>query len=163
MGEAAQRSLQTADGDRHVTPYTANGTAVGDGGAIGSQTRLAAGGVGVLTAFALGGGVVGHHGVDVAAVDQKRQPRRTKAAIILVALGLGEDAHAIAVAFQHTGDDGGAEAGVVHVGVTRHQHKIRLLPSALFHVRRRNGQKRHRSSLLSEILTILPQILSFFK
>ena len=74
-----------------------------------------------------------------------------------------EDAHAVTVALQYTGDDGGSKTGVIHVGVARHQHKVGLIPAALFHIRCRNRQKRHGTSLLFIIQVILPQNSLVFK
>ena len=43
--------------------------------------------------------------------------------------------------FQQAADDGSAEAGVVHIGVTAHHHKVQLVPAACFHVCPADGQK----------------------
>ena len=82
-------------------------------------------------AFALGGGVVVDHGIDVAAVDKKAQPGPAKFGEIPVGLpiGLGEHRHFISEGFQLPGDDGHPEAGVVHIGVPGDADNVHLLPA----------------------------------
>ena len=66
VGEAAQGGFQTAQNDGHVTVGLADAVGVDDGGAVGAVPHLAPCRVVIVGALALGGGVVGHHGVDVA-------------------------------------------------------------------------------------------------
>ena len=94
---------------------------------------LAAGGIGILTAAAAGGGVVRHHGVDVARAHEKGQTGTAEAAKILCPLRLGQHADAVALRLQHPGNDRGAEARVVNIGVAGDDHNVGGFPSPLPH------------------------------
>ena len=54
---------------------------------------------------------------------------------------LADVAHPIALRLQHAANDGRAKAGMIHIGVTGHQHKIQLIPAAGLHIRPAQGQK----------------------
>ena len=143
MREAAKGGLQATEDDGNIAIGLADAVGVDDGGAVGAQAGLAAGGVVVVGAFALGGGVVGDHGVDVARRDQKAE---SGAAVFLKGLGrlvvgLGEDRHAVALGLQHAGDDGYAKGGVIDVSVTRNVDKIRSVPAPRVHVGAGEGEK----------------------
>ena len=103
MREAPQRSLHAADDDRHVAIRLADAVAVGDRRPVGAVSRLAAGRVYVLVARPFGHGVVVDHAVDYARADKKPQPRTAEPREVLrrVPVGLRQDAHAVARAFQH--------------------------------------------------------------
>ena len=73
VSKAAQTGLQPADDDGDVPEHLPHPVGVDDGGVVRAQSGLAAGGVGVIVAALAGGGVVGHHGVDVAGGDQHPQ------------------------------------------------------------------------------------------
>ena len=143
VGEAAERGLQAADDDGHVAVGLADAIAVHDGGAVGAVSHLATRRVVVVGALALGGGVVGHHGVDVARRYQKAQ---TRSAVLLEGfgapvIGLGQNGHAEALGLQHTGDNGHAKGGVIHVGVTRYVYEVGTIPPAGVHVGAGEGKE----------------------
>ena len=52
-----------------------------------------------------------------------------------------QDGHPVPLRLQHPADDGGAEGGVVHIGVPGDHQKIIVVPSPLQHVRPGDGQK----------------------
>ena len=143
VGEAPQRRLHAADGDGNGAVGLANPVGIDRGRPVGAAARAATGGIHVLAAGLLGGGVVVHHGVDHARRDQKAQPGPPEALEILagVPVGLGQHGHTIARALQHPGDDRQAEGRMIHVGVARHVHKVRLLPAQFAHLRSRHRQK----------------------
>ena len=136
MGEAAQGRLQPADDDGRVGERLPRPVGVDDGGAVGAVSHLAAGAVQIPCAAALCHCVVRHHGVQIAAADEHAVPGLAHGAERLrrVPVRLGEDGHAVALRLQQTGDEGGAEAGVVDVAVGGDHQKIIVIPAALDHL-----------------------------
>ena len=143
VGEAAQAGLQAADDDGDVPKDLPRPVGVHHSGVVGPQPRTPTGGVGVVVAALLGGGVVGHHGVQVAGGDHHRQPgpsqggegRRT------APVGLGQDGHPIALVLQKTADDGGTEGGVVHISVPGDDEDVIMVPAPAGHVVPADGEE----------------------
>ena len=83
------------------------------------------------------------HAVHVAAADEKAVLRLAEPLKVLAVgvAGLCQHAHLVALGLQQAADDGGAKAGVVHIGVTAYHHKVQLLPAPGFHVRPADGKK----------------------
>ena len=143
VGQSAEAGFNAAHDDGLVGEAAADEVAVHHRGVVRPLAGDAAGGEGVGPAALFGHGVVVHHGVHVAAHDQKGQtglPQRQNAAGVLP-VRLGDDAHLVAGVLQHPGDDGVAKGGVVHVGVADDIDKITLLPAPAVHVRPGDGQK----------------------
>ena len=136
VGEAPQGGFQPADNQGQIRIQSPDDAAVDNHRPIRAQASLFPRGVGVLAPALSGGGVVGHHGVDVAGVHQKAQPGPAKPLEIPVVLPvrLGQNGHLEPGVFQHPGDNGGAEGVVVHIGVPGDQDKIRLLPAPGPHI-----------------------------
>ena len=136
VGKAAEAGLQAADDDRGAGEGFPGPVGIDDGGPVGPQAHLVAGAVGVLAAPLLGGGVVGHHGVNVASADHHAVPGLTHGTegVGAVPVRLGQHRHTVALVLQHPGDDGGAEAGVVDIGVGGDHQKVVVPPAAVFHV-----------------------------
>ena len=143
MGEPAEGGLQPADDQGDVPKDLPHPVGVDDGGPVRPEARPVPGGVGVVVAALLGGGVVGHHGVDVAPVDEDPVPGPAQGGkgLRIPPVGLGEDGHPVALCLQHPADDGGAEGGVVHVGVPGDEEKVIVVPSPLEEVLPGDGQK----------------------
>ena len=143
VGEAAQTGLQSADDDGGAGEGLPGPVGVDDGGPVGPQTHLVAGTVGVGGAALLGGGVVGHHGVDVAAADHHAVAGFAHGAegVGAVPVGLCQNGYAEALVLQHPGDDGGAETGMVHIGVGGDHQEIIVPPAAVFHVLLADGEE----------------------
>ena len=143
VGEAAEGGLQTADDDGDVPINFSDLIGVDDGGPVGAIPRPVAGGVGIVVAALPGGGVMGHHGVDVAAVDEDPVSGLAEdgEGLVLLPVGLGQDAHPVALILQHTADDGRAKGGVVHVGVAGDQQEVIVVPVPGQHILFRNGQE----------------------
>jgi hypothetical protein len=57
-----------------------------------------------------------------------------------VPVRLGENGHAIPLRLQHTPDDGGAEAGVIHIGVPGDEEEIVVVPAPFMHFLPGDGQ-----------------------
>ena len=130
VGKAPQRGLQPADDDGGVRIQLPQLAGVDDGGAVRAAARLAAGGVGVVAALALGSGVVGDHRVNVAAGDQKGVFGRAKLHVVPVGDRLGDDADRKSQRLDDAGDDRRAKAGMVDIGVADDIDKIQLIPAA---------------------------------
>ena len=159
VGKAAQRSFQTTQDHRQVGIGLLGKAGVHGGAAVRAGTALAAGGVLVLGAGDLCHGIVADHAVHVAAADEEAVLRLAEPLEVLAVgvAGLGQHADLVAFRFQQTADDGSAKAGVVHIGVAAHHHKVQLLPAPGFHVRPADGKKFgvDRGSIFLHILYIL--------
>ena len=143
VGKAAKACFQTAQNDGQVRVGFLGKLRVHGGAAVRAGTALAAGGVFVFGTRNFGHRVVADHAVHVAAADEKAVLRLAKPLEVLAVgvAGLGQHADLIALGFQQTADDGGAKAGVVHIGVTAHHHKVQLLPPAGLHIGPADGKK----------------------
>ena len=76
------------------------------------------------------------HGVHVAAGHKETQ---AGTAIDIDGSGilpvrLGDDTHAVPVAFQNPADDGMAEGRMIYIGITDDIHKVALCPTAIQHI-----------------------------
>ena len=83
------------------------------------------------------------HGVDIASVDKKREPRPSEAVVIAVVLRLRQDADAKALRLQHARNDRRAEARMIDVGIARDDDDVRRVPAARIHLFFCNRQKGH--------------------
>ena len=143
VGEAAQAGLQPADDHRDVPEGLPHPVGVDHRGVVGAQPGLSPGGVGVVVAALFGGGVVGHHGVQVARRDQHPQPGPAQGleGLGAVPVGLGQDGHPVALGLQHPADDGRAEGGVVHIGVPGDEQEVEAVPPPAGHVLPADGEE----------------------
>ena len=113
---------------------------------VGAPTPFPARGVGIVVAALLVHRVVVHHGVHVARRHEKAQARLAELghAGRVAPIGLGDNAHLVAVGLQHAGNDGRAEGGMVDVGVAGDVDEINLIPAAGLGLGATQGQKRRR-------------------
>ena len=142
--KAAQARLERAENDRHIgAEGLARAVAVDDGGAVGAAAGALAGGVKVLAAAALCGGVVRDHGVKIARADEHAQPRPAHGAegLRIVPVRLREHGHAQTLGLEHAADDRRAEARMVDIGVAADDERIVPPPAALVHLLGGDGQK----------------------
>ena len=143
MGQPPQRGFNAANENGGLFITAADQIAVYHRGIIRPLSRHTAGGEGVITTAALCHGIVVHHGIHIAAHDQKTQtgfPEHPDALRILP-VRLGDDTHFIAVGFQYPADDGMTEGGMIHVGIPDDIYKITLFPAPLFHLFTGHRQK----------------------
>ena len=143
VSETAQGRLQPADDDGDIPKGPSRQVGVDDHRPVGPQTDPFAGRIGVLAPPPLGHGVVGHHRVDIPPRQHHPQPGPAKGQQVVggVPPGLGAHRHPVALSLQHPSDDGGAEGGVVYIGVPHHDEKVIALPPSGRHILLGNGQK----------------------
>ena len=137
VGQAAQARLDASDDEGRVLVGAADQVAVDRDRVVGARARDAAGGVGVRVPAVLSDRVMVDHGVHVAGGHKKAQTRLAQDldACGVAPVGLADDAHAVTVRLEHSGDDGHAKAGVVHIGVSADVDEVALIPAAGLHVR----------------------------
>ena len=136
MGQPPQAGFNAADDNGHILVNLADEVAVNHRGIVRPLAHDPAGGVGIGLAAALGNGVVVHHGVDVAAGDQKSQPGTAVNinGLGILPVGLGDDPHGIPGLLQNPADDGMTEGGMVHIGIPDDIHKVALTPASFYHI-----------------------------
>ena len=143
VGKAAQTGLQAADHQRNVPKGLPHLVGIDDHRPVGPQAGPIARGIGVVMAALFGHGIVGHHGVDVAAGEQNTQPRAAQCCkgASLAPVRLGQDCHPVALGLQHPGNNGRAKGGVVDIGVAGDDQEVKLLPAPLRQIRFGDRQK----------------------
>ena len=134
--EAAQTRLDAADDDRGMLIAFPDQIAVDRHRAVRTLPHDTARCIGVGLPVMLRDGVVIHHGIHVAAGNEETEPRLPELhdGRRIVPVRLRQHRDFIAVCLKHTGNDGGTEAGVVHIGVAHHIDEIRLCPATLQHI-----------------------------
>ena len=151
MGEAPQGSFQPADDDGALRIQLTDLLRIDDGGAIRAKPRFIAGGIRIRAAPAAGGGIMRHHTVNVARAHHEPEARLPETDEIFIGppVRLSEHRHTVSMAFQHTGDDGRAEGGVIDVGIPGDQNEVRAIPAQRLRLFFCDRQKRHLSLPLS--------------
>ena len=134
--EPTQTRLDTADDDRSMLIAFPYQVTVNRHRAVWTLAHDTARCVGVGLPMMLRDGVVIHHGIHVAARHEEAEPRLPELhdGRRIVPVRLRQHRDLITVCLEHTGDDGGPETGVVHIGVTHHIDEIRLCPATLQHI-----------------------------
>ena len=134
--EPTQTRLDAADDDRGMLITPPDQVAVNRHRAVRTLAHDTARCIGVGLPMVLRDGVVIHHGIHVAAGHEEAEPRLPELhhGRRIVPVRLRQHRDLIAVRLEHTGDDGGTEAGVVHIGVTHHIDEIRLCPAMFQHI-----------------------------
>ena len=136
MGKPAQAGLDAADDDGGAGESLPRPVGIDDDRPVGPLAGHTAGGVAVLGPAALGHRVMGHHGVDVARIDEHAVAGLThgKKIVSIVPVGLGQDGHPEAGLFQRPGNDRRAEGGMIHIGIAGNQQKIIIIPAPGDHI-----------------------------
>ena len=162
MRNAAQRTLNAAQHDRHVLEGLAAALAVDNGCPVGPLPAHVTRGIGVVTADLAVGGVAVDHGVHVA---RRHAPEQVGLAQRLEGLGalpvwLGNDAHPETLHFEHAPDHRHAKAGVVHIGIARDQHDVTTVPAQFVHLGPAHRQERRCTKACSPVLAVARQRFS---
>ena len=135
MRKTAHRGFEPTNYDLRIREQGADAVAVNDSSAVGTSARLAAGGIGVITASAFGGGVVSDHRVDVSPGHPPAVSGRAKPQKIRVFDRLGNHRNFKAERLQQAGDDRNTKARMVNICVASDTDKIGLLPAACTEIR----------------------------
>ena len=161
MRDAAQRAFDAAQNDGHVVLRFAAALAVDNGGAVGALAADVAGGVGVVAADFAVRRVAVDHGVHVA---RRHAPEQIGFAQRLERLGalpvgLGDDADAKTLVFQHAANHRHAKAGVVDIGVAGDQNDVAAVPAQRGHFGAAHRQKFGRAKAGRPVLSVTGQRL----
>ena len=145
MTQPAQAGLDTADENGHIFINLTDQVAIDHSGIIRALAHLGAGGEGVGLALVLGDGIMVDHGIHIASGYQETQPGTAVDidGLRIFPIGLGNDAHAVALAFQDTADNGMTKGGVVYVGIADDVDKVALAPAPVQHILFADGKKAH--------------------
>ena len=130
--QTAHGGLDTGNDDRGVGIELLEDARVDVCGTVGSETCLAARGVGIVVTQATGSGVVVDHAVHHTAIDPEEEAwlsKLAKIAQVVAPIGLRNNGNPIASGFERAPDDGCAEGRMVDVGIACDQNDVDLLPS----------------------------------
>ena len=136
VGVAAQRRFQSADDEGDVAKGLPHPVGIDDGGPVGAESRTISRGIGVILTAALGHGVMGHHGIQIARRKHHAQTGTSQGGKgrDVPPVGLGQHGHTVALLLQQAGDDGRTKGGVIHIGVAGDDEKIIPVPVPGQHV-----------------------------
>ena len=131
-----QARLNAADDHRHILITSADQVPVHRRSAVRPSSGLTAGGVGVRWPPFSRHKVMIHHGIHIAAGNEKGQSgtAKNRNAVVILPVRLGKDAHAVPMSLQDPADDRVSKGRVVHISVSCDIDKIRLFDSLLFHL-----------------------------
>ena len=161
MGNAAQASFDSAQDNRNVFVGFAAALAVDNGGAVGALAANVTGGVGIIAANFSIRGVAVDHGIHVS---RRHTPKQIGLTQYLerfgtLPIGLGNDADAKALGFEHAPDNCHAKTGMVHIRVACHQNNIAAVPAQLVHLCAAHWEKGRRSKTRGPIFAVTPKRL----
>ena len=137
VGQSAQRCLDAADHDGRVRVERLEDARIDGHRAVGAESGLAAGRVGVVAAQAEVGRVVVHHRIHAAGRDAEEEARFAQfaeVAQVVAPVGLRHDGHAVAFGLQQPADDRRSEGGVIDVGIAGEQDDVEVVPAECFHL-----------------------------
>ena len=143
VGEPPQGGLQPADDDGQALKGLPRPVGVDNHRPVRPQAPSIPWGIGVVVAAFSGGGVVGHHRINVSPGNQHPQPGAAQGGERggAVPVRLGQDGHPVPLRLQQAGDNGGPERGVVHVGVPGNDQEIIPVPAPFLQVPPGDWQK----------------------
>ena len=144
MGEPPHGCFYAAYDQGHVGIEAFDQVRVGDGAVVRPHACLSAGRIGVVGAEAFVRGVVVDHGVHASGAYGEKEPRPAEfleVAQVVAPVGLGHYGHAQALCFQGAAYDGGAEGGMVHIGIARKEDDVHAVPAAQFEFLAARGQE----------------------
>ena len=152
MGQAAKRRLDAAGDDGDAGEGFPRPLAIDERGPVRPQADAAAGGIGVVVADFLVGGVVVDERVHVPRAYREEETGTAELPPGFAGLPqrLAQDGDAEPRAFEHAVQDRHGEAGVVDVGVAGDEDDVDGVPAAFAHLRSGRGRVRTRLSLGDE-------------
>ena len=136
VAETPQTGLNAADDDGHMLIAPPDHIAVYRHRPVRPLSHHTARCVGIGLPVPLGHGIVIDHGIHVAGGNQEAETRLPELphALRLMPVRLAEHTYRIAVGLQDPADDGGAEAGMVHIGIAAKIDKVRLCDALFQHI-----------------------------
>ena len=157
--DAAQRAFNAAQDNRHFGIGFAAALAVNERGAVGPLAAHVARGVGVVGANFPIGRVAVDHRIHIAS---RHAPKQIGFAqgferVGALPIGLGNDAHAKTLVFQHAANHRHAKAGVVDIGVAGDDDHIAAVPAELVHFCPAHGQHGRRAKACRPVLAVTGQ------
>ena len=135
MRNAPQRALDTAQDDGHVAIRFAAALAVHNGCTVGPLAARIPCGIGIVSADLAVSRVPVDHGIHVARRHAKKQvgPAQGLERVCALPIRLRQNAHPETLHFQHAPDHGHAKAGMVDIGVARHNDDVAAVPTQRCH------------------------------
>ena len=149
-----ERGLDATEHDRYTGEGLTAEVRVDDGRAVRAEVRTAAGRILVLRADLLLRRQLVEHRVEVARADTDEQARPPHPGDVRgrVPAGLGDDADPVAAPLEEAGHEDRPERGVIHVGVTRHDQDVELVPAARLHLLPRGREETRTAQLATGAL-----------
>ena len=141
--QASHAGLDAAQKDGHVGEEPFQDLRIDDGGVFGAHVGACVGRIGIVAAQAFVGGVFVHHGVHAAgryAEEQAGTAQLLEVTQVVAPVGLGDDGHTQPFRLQYASDDGGAERGMIHIGIAAEDNYVQFVPPAEFHFFLGRGQ-----------------------
>jgi len=159
MRDAAQAGLDRADDHGGAGVGFAATLRIHSDRAIRALVRRGVGRVGIVGADLAVRGVAVDHRIHVARRHTEIQRGLTQLTkrIGRQPVRLADDADAIALCFQQSSDQRHAEAGVVDVGIPRHQNDVARIPAERGHFGTRHGQERGGAEACRPVLAMRKQ------
>ncbi len=136
MCQTTQGGLDPASNDWHAGKRLPGPVAVGQRGPVGPESNPPPGGIGVVVAHLLVGGVMIDHRVHVARADSEEQPRPTELPPRLTGppVWLAENGHPESCVLQNPVQNRHGKAGVVDIGIPGDKDHINGIPPPLAHL-----------------------------
>ena len=134
--QASHTGLDASQEDGHVGEESFQDLRIDDGGVFGAHVGARVGRIGIVAAQAFVGGVFVHHGVHATgryAEEQARTTQLLEVSQVVAPVGLGDDGHTQPFRLQYASDDGGAERGMIHIGIAAEDNYVQFVPPAEFH------------------------------
>jgi hypothetical protein len=145
VAQTPERGFDAADQNGNILVSLADQIAVAYGCIVRSFSDFAAGGIGIGFTAMLGDGIMVYHGVHVTAGYQKA---KSGFAIDIdgfgvFPVGLRNDTHRIAMAFQDSADNGMSKRRMIYISIADHIYKVAALPATIDHILSAKGKKIH--------------------
>ncbi len=136
MSQPSQAGLNPPYDNGAVLVYGSKEIAVHNGGIIRPFSHNSSRRIGILASALFRHRVMIYHRIHVTRRDKKSQTRLSKHlnAFGVLPVRLGDNSHLVTMRLQKSGDDGMTKRRMIHIGVSRHIHKITLLPPSDTHI-----------------------------
>ena len=135
MSKTAKRSFKATDNYRNIRVNSLNNIRINYNCSIGSFTGNSAGCICIVMPKPFSSGVMSNHRINIAARNQKTEPRSAKLSKIAVIfpIRLAQHGYPVALIFKKSCEYSHTEGWVVNIAVTRYKNKVNILPTMLKH------------------------------